>query len=159
MHYVEQALKAQVLFQEGRDYIRQRDRIVLVDEFTGRLMPDRRLSDGLHQALEAKHGLTVRSRMVTQATITIQNYFRMYPKLAGMTGTALSEAEELHKIYNLDVTRHPHPQTDDPSGQVRRHLSHASKPRRRPSWTRSKTPTTAASPSSWAPRPWIAPKS
>jgi len=103
IHYMEQAVKAHVLFQEGVDYIRQRDRIVLVDEHTGRLMPDRRLSDGLHQSIEAKHGLKVRARMVTQATVTIQNYFRMYPKLAGMTGTALSEAEELYKIYNLEV--------------------------------------------------------
>lgn len=103
IHYMEQAVKAQVIFQEGVDYIRQRDRIVLVDEFTGRLMPDRRLSDGLHQAIEAKHGLKIRPRMITQATITIQNYFRMYRKLAGMTGTALSEAEEFHKIYSLEV--------------------------------------------------------
>ena len=103
IHYMEQAVKAQVIFQEGVDYIRQRDRIVLVDEFTGRLMPDRRLSDGLHQAIEAKHGLKVRPRMITQATITIQNYFRMYTKLAGMTGTALSESEEFDKIYSLEV--------------------------------------------------------
>ena len=103
IHYMEQAVKAQVIFQEGVDYIRQRDRIVLVDEFTGRLMPDRRLSDGLHQAIEAKHGVKIRPRMITQATITIQNYFRMYPKLAGMTGTALSESEEFDKIYSLDV--------------------------------------------------------
>ncbi|MBC7242832.1 MAG: preprotein translocase subunit SecA, partial [Anaerolineae bacterium] len=103
VHYMEQALKAAVLFREGRDYIIQRGSIVLVDEFTGRLMPDRRLSDGLHQALEAKHNLKIHPRLVTQATITIQNYFRMYPKLAGMTGTAASEAEEFHKIYKLEV--------------------------------------------------------
>ncbi|MGQ9665954.1 MAG: preprotein translocase subunit SecA [Anaerolineae bacterium] len=103
VHYMEQALKAEVLFREGRDYIIQRGSIVLVDEFTGRLMPDRRLSDGLHQALEAKHNLKIHPRLVTQATITIQNYFRMYPKLAGMTGTAASEAEEFHKIYKLEV--------------------------------------------------------
>lgn len=103
VHYLEQALKAQVLFRKDRDYIRQGQRIVLVDEFTGRLMPDRRLSEGLHQAIEAKEGVKILPRMMTQATITLQNYFRMYDKLAGMTGTAATEAEELDKIYDLDV--------------------------------------------------------
>jgi len=103
VHYMEQALKAQVLFQEGREYIKQHGRIILVDEFTGRLMPDRRLSDGLHQAIEAKEGLRVRPRMMTYATITIQNYFRLYEKLAGMTGTAATEEEELYEIYGLEV--------------------------------------------------------
>jgi preprotein translocase subunit SecA len=103
VHYMEQALRAQALFQKDRDYIKQGQRIVLVDEFTGRLMPDRRLSEGLHQAIEAKEGVPIRERMMTQATITLQNYFRMYEKLAGMTGTAATEAEELDKIYKLDV--------------------------------------------------------
>ncbi len=103
VHYMEQALKAQVLFQEGRDYIRQRKQIILVDHHTGRLMPDRRLSEGLHQAIEAKEGVPIRPRDVTSATITIQNYFRMYKKLAGMSGTAATEAEEFYKIYGLDV--------------------------------------------------------
>ncbi len=103
VHFMEQALRAQVLFHKDRDYIRQGQRIVLVDEFTGRLMPDRRLSEGLHQAIEAKEGVPIRARMMTQATITLQNYFRMYDKLAGMTGTAATEAEELDKIYGLDV--------------------------------------------------------
>lgn len=103
VHYMEQALRAQVLFRRDRDYIKQGQRIVLVDEFTGRLMPDRRLSEGLHQAIEAKEGVRIRPRMMTQATITLQNYFRMYDKLAGMTGTATTEAEELDKIYALDV--------------------------------------------------------
>ncbi len=103
VHYMEQALRAQVLFHKDRDYIKQGQRIVLVDEFTGRLMPDRRLSEGLHQAIEAKEGAPIRPRMMTQATITLQNYFRMYEKLAGMTGTAATEAEELDKIYTLDV--------------------------------------------------------
>ncbi len=103
VHYMEQALRAQVLFHKDRDYIKQGQRIVLVDEFTGRLMPDRRLSEGLHQAIEAKEGVPIRPRMMTQATITLQNYFRMYEKLAGMTGTAATEAEELDKIYELDV--------------------------------------------------------
>jgi len=103
VHYMEQALKAQVLFHEGRDYIKQHGRIILVDQFTGRLMPDRRLSDGLHQAIEAKEGVKIRPRMMTYATITIQNYFRLYDKLAGMTGTAATEAEEFYAIYGLDV--------------------------------------------------------
>jgi preprotein translocase subunit SecA len=103
VHYMEQALRAHVLYHKDRDYIKQGQRIVLVDEFTGRLMPDRRLSEGLHQAIEAKEGVPIRPRMMTQATVTLQNYFRMYEKLAGMTGTAATEAEELDKIYKLDV--------------------------------------------------------
>jgi preprotein translocase subunit SecA len=107
VHYMQQALKAQVLFLEGRDYIRQRKNIILIDQHTGRLMPNRRLSEGLHQAIEAKEGVPVRPRDVTSATITIQNYFRMYEKLAGMSGTALTESEEFFKIYNLDVLAIP----------------------------------------------------
>ena len=107
VHYMQQALKAQVLFFEGRDYIRQRRTIILIDQHTGRLMPNRRLSEGLHQAIEAKEGVPVRPRDVTSATITIQNYFRMYEKLAGMSGTAVTEAEEFFKIYNLDVLSIP----------------------------------------------------
>ncbi len=107
VHYMQQALKAQVLFFEGRDYIRQRMNIILIDQHTGRLMPNRRLSEGLHQAIEAKEGVPVRPRDVTSATITIQNYFRMYEKLAGMSGTAVTEAEEFFKIYNLDVLSIP----------------------------------------------------
>ncbi len=103
VQYMEQALKAQALYRRGRDYILQGRNVVLVDEFTGRLMPDRRLSDGLHQAIEAKEGVRIKPRTMTNATITIQNYFRMYDKLAGMTGTALTEAEEFHKTYELDV--------------------------------------------------------
>jgi preprotein translocase subunit SecA len=107
VHYMQQALKAQVLFLEGRDYIRQRKQIILVDQHTGRLMPSRRLSEGLHQAIEAKEGVPIRPRDVTSATITIQNYFRMYEKLAGMSGTAVTEGEEFFKIYNLEVIAIP----------------------------------------------------
>ncbi len=107
VHYMQQALKAQVLFLEGRDYIRQRKQVILVDQHTGRLMPNRRLSEGLHQAIEAKEGVSVRPRDVTSATITIQNYFRMYEKLAGMSGTAVTEGEEFFKIYNLEVLAIP----------------------------------------------------
>jgi len=101
--YLEQALKAQFLFKRNKDYLVQSGKVVIVDEFTGRLMPGRRWSEGLHQAVEAKEGVKVEPENVTYATITIQNYFRMYKKLAGMTGTALTEAEEFNKIYKLEV--------------------------------------------------------
>jgi preprotein translocase subunit SecA len=101
--YLEQALRAQFLFKRNKDYLVQAGKVVIIDEFTGRLMPGRRWSDGLHQAVEAKEGVRVQRENVTYATITIQNYFRMYEKLAGMTGTAVTEAEEFDKIYKLDV--------------------------------------------------------
>ncbi len=102
-HHVVQALKAHTLFKRDVEYMCKDGEIVIVDEFTGRLMPGRRYSEGLHQALEAKEGLRVREENQTLATITFQNYFRMYNKLAGMTGTADTEAEEFDKIYKLDV--------------------------------------------------------
>ena len=101
--YLEQALRAQFLFHRNKDYLVQGGKVVIVDEFTGRLMPGRRWSDGLHQAVEAKEGVKVEPENITYATITLQNYFRMYEKLAGMTGTALTEAEEFSKIYDLVV--------------------------------------------------------
>jgi preprotein translocase subunit SecA len=101
--HLEQALKAQVLYQRDRDYVIKDGEIVIVDEFTGRLMPGRRWSEGLHQAVEAKEGVSVRNEQRTLATVTFQNYFRMYEKLAGMTGTAETEAEEFSKIYDLEV--------------------------------------------------------
>jgi preprotein translocase subunit SecA len=101
--YLEQALRAQFLFHRNKDYLVQGGKVVIVDEFTGRLMPGRRWSDGLHQAVEAKEGVKVEPENITYATITLQNYFRMYEKLAGMTGTALTEAEEFSKIYELEV--------------------------------------------------------
>ena len=101
--YLEQALRAQHLFKRNKDYLVQGGKVIIVDEFTGRLMPGRRWSDGLHQAVEAKEGVRVEPENVTYATITLQNYFRMYKKLAGMTGTALTEAEEFDKIYKLPV--------------------------------------------------------
>jgi len=105
--YFESALKAHALFKRDRDYIVKDGEIVIVDEFTGRQMPGRRWSEGLHQAIEAKEGLHVQRESVTLATITFQNYFRLYTKLAGMTGTAMTEAEELHKIYKLEVVAIP----------------------------------------------------
>ena len=101
--FLEQALRAQHLFKRNKEYLVQGGKVVIVDEFTGRLMPGRRWSDGLHQAVEAKEGVKVEPENITYATITLQNYFRMYQKLAGMTGTALTESEEFHKIYKLDV--------------------------------------------------------
>lgn len=103
VHNIEQALKAQVLFKKDKDYVVKEGEILIVDEFTGRLMPGRRYSEGLHQAIEAKEGVIVQRESQTLATITFQNYFRMYPKLAGMTGTAVTEAEEFHKIYKLET--------------------------------------------------------
>jgi preprotein translocase subunit SecA len=103
VHHVNQALKAHTLFKRDVDYIVKDGEVIIVDEFTGRLMPGRRYSEGLHQALEAKEKLKVKSENQTLATITFQNYFRMYEKLAGMTGTADTEAEEFHKIYSLEV--------------------------------------------------------
>jgi preprotein translocase subunit SecA len=105
--HLEQALRAQFVFNRNKDYLVQAGKVVIVDEFTGRLMPGRRWSDGLHQAVEAKEGVKIEPENVTYATITLQNYFRMYQKLAGMTGTALTEAEEFSKIYKLEVTPIP----------------------------------------------------
>jgi len=105
--HLEQALRAQFLFKRNKEYLVQGGKVVIVDDFTGRLMPGRRWSDGLHQAVEAKEGVRIEPENVTYATITLQNYFRMYKKLSGMTGTALTEAEEFSKIYNLEVAPIP----------------------------------------------------
>src|SRR5258706_15047532 len=98
-HQINQALKAKTLYLRDREYLVKDGEIVIVDEFTGRLMPGRRWSDGLHQAVEAKEGLKVQQEQKTLATITLQNYFRLYQKLAGMTGTAVTQAEEVHQNY------------------------------------------------------------
>ena len=103
LHHVEQALRAHTLYKRDRDYVVKEGEVLIVDEFTGRLMPGRRWSDGLHQAIEAKEGVNIENENQTLATISFQNYFRMYSKLSGMTGTADTEAEEFAKIYNLDV--------------------------------------------------------
>src|SRR5579863_3326495 len=104
LHHVQQALKAHVLFHRDKDYLVQDGQVIIVDEFTGRVMPGRRWSDGLHQAIEAKENVKIERENQTLATITFQNYFRMYKKLAGMTGTAETEAAEFEKTYKLDVT-------------------------------------------------------
>ena len=104
VHFVENALTAHVQKKRDKEYVVQNGEVVIVDEFTGRLQPGRRWADGLHQAVEAKEGLKIQRESVTYATITLQNYFRMYRKLAGMTGTAATEADEFYKIYKLEVT-------------------------------------------------------
>lgn len=103
VYHLEAALKAKTLFHKEKDYIVKDNEVILVDEFTGRLMVGRRLSEGLHQAIEAKENVTIQRESKTLATVSLQNYFRMYKLLAGMTGTAVTESEEFHKIYNLDV--------------------------------------------------------
>lgn len=107
VHYIDQALKSQNFFRKDVDYIIKDNQLMIIDEFTGRVMEGRRYSDGLHQALEAKENLTIRNENQTLASITFQNYFRMYPKLSGMTGTAVTEAVELRDIYNLEVVSVP----------------------------------------------------
>jgi len=107
VHHINQALRAHKLFHRDKDYIVRNDEVVIVDEFTGRMMPGRRYSEGLHQALEAKEGVTVQPENVTLASITFQNYFRLYKKLAGMTGTAATEADEFAEIYKLIVVEIP----------------------------------------------------
>jgi len=106
-HQLESALRAKVLFIKDRDYVVKGSEIIIIDEFTGRLMPGRRWSSGLHQAVEAKEGVTIQPESVTFATITFQNYFRLYKKISGMTGTALTSSEELDKVYKLDVVMIP----------------------------------------------------
>jgi len=115
IHYIENAIKARAIFHKDKDYVVKDGEIIIVDEFTGRLMNGRRWSDGLHQAVEAKEGVKVQQESQTWATITFQNYFRLYDKLAGMTGTAATESEEFKKIYNLDVVPIP---TNNPKKRI-----------------------------------------
>jgi len=107
VHHIEQALRAHILYQRDKDYVVKDGEVIIVDEFTGRLMFGRRYSEGLHQAIEAKEGVEIKRESVTLATITFQNYFRLYNKLAGMTGTAMTENEEFYKIYKLEVVEIP----------------------------------------------------
>ncbi len=125
LHHVNQALRAHKLFQRDRDYIAHEGRIVIIDEFTGRMMEGRRFSDGLHQALEAKEGVEVQNENQTLASITFQNYFRLYPKLGGMTGTAMTESAEFAEIYKLevvDIPTHRPMVRDDQNDEVYRTL-------------------------------------
>ncbi|WP_298499136.1 preprotein translocase subunit SecA [uncultured Maritimibacter sp.] len=118
VHHVNQGLRAHKLFQKDKDYIVRGNDVVLIDEFTGRMMAGRRLSDGLHQAIEAKEGVAIQPENVTLASVTFQNYFRLYEKLSGMTGTALTEAEEFDEIYKLGVVEVP---TNRPIARVDEH--------------------------------------
>ncbi|UEM04459.1 preprotein translocase subunit SecA [Skermanella rosea] len=107
VHHANQALRAHTLFQRDKDYIVKDDKVIIIDEFTGRMMEGRRYSEGLHQALEAKEGVTIQRENQTLASITFQNYFRLYPRLSGMTGTAMTEANEFAEIYGLEVVEMP----------------------------------------------------
>src|SRR6478609_10002312 len=108
IYHLQQALRAHALFKRDKDYVVTKDgEIVIVDEFTGRLLKGRRYNEGLHQAIEAKEGVEVQEESMTLATISFQNYFRLYEKLSGMTGTATTESEEFHQIYKLDVIEIP----------------------------------------------------
>jgi len=107
IHHAEQALKAHAIFKVDKDYVVQEDEVKIVDEFTGRLQPGRRWSEGLHQAMEAKEGVSIQRESRTVASVTFQNYFRLYEKLSGMTGTALTSAEEFYKVYGLEVVSVP----------------------------------------------------
>ena len=107
MHHLEQALRANVMFKRDTDYIVKDGKVVIIDEFTGRMMDGRRWSNGLHQAVEAKEGVNIEPENQTMASITFQNYFRMYPKLGGMTGTAATEAAEFYDIYKMNVVTIP----------------------------------------------------
>ena len=115
VHALEQSLKAQILFNKDKDYVVKDNSVVIVDEFTGRMMPGRRFSEGLHQAIEAKEGVAIQKESKTVATITFQNYFRMYDKLSGMTGTAITNKEEFLQVYKLDVAIIP---TNKPSNRT-----------------------------------------
>lgn len=107
VHHIEQALKAHTIFKKDRDYVVKENEVIIVDEFTGRLMPGRRYSEGLHQAIEAKEKVEIQRESMTMATVTFQNFFRLYEKLSGMTGTAVTEAEEFEKIYGLEAIAIP----------------------------------------------------
>ena len=117
MHHLNAALRAHALYKRDVEYIVRGGEVIIVDEFTGRTMPGRRWSDGLHQAVEAKEGVRVREENQTVASITFQNYFRLYKKLSGMTGTADTEAPEFLQIYGLEVVVIPTHRPDGPQGQ------------------------------------------
>ena len=124
MHHLYAALRAHALYHRDQHYVVQNGEVIIVDEFTGRLMPGRRWSDGLHQAVEAKEGVSIQNENQTLASITFQNYFRLYKKLAGMTGTADTEAFEFQSIYGLETVRDPDAPADGPQGPERPGLQH-----------------------------------
>ena len=145
MHHLYAALRAHSLYHRDQHYVVQNGEVVIVDEFTGRLMSGRRWSEGLHQAVEAKEGVAIQRENQTLASITFQNYFRMYGKLAGMTGTADTEAFEFQQIYHLETVVDPDAPADDPQGRERPGVPHAGREGRRRSSPTSRTATAAAS--------------
>ena len=152
-HHINQAIKARGVMKRDIDYVVKDGQVIIVDEFTGRLMFGRRYNEGLHQAIEAKEGVEVANESKTLATITFQNYFRLYDKLSGMTGTALTEEEEFGTIYELDIVENspptsPWPVLTSPMWCIR--MSPASCG---PLWSRSRPATPRASPCWWAPCP------
>ena len=151
MHHLNAALRAHCLFQRDQHYVVQNGEVIIVDEFTGRLMPGRRWSDGLHQAVEAKEGVPIQNENQTLASITFQNYFRIYGKLAGMTGTADTEAYEFQEIYGLETVVIP---THKP--MIRRTTPRPGLPHRAGE-VRRRSSRTSATASSAASRCWSAP--
>src|SRR5437762_8603370 len=150
LHIIHKLLQAHALYEREVDYVVQEGKVLIVDEFTGRLMHGRRWSEGLHQAVEAKEGVAVQEESQTLATITIQNYFRMYDKLAGMTGTAETEETEFFQIYGLEVVVIP---TNRPVRRVDKHdliYKHGARSTT-PSWTRSSGSTNAGRRCRWGP--------
>ncbi len=154
VHQLQAALKAKELFKRNVDYIIQGGEVKIVDEFTGRILEGRRWSEGLHQAVEAKENVAIKAENQTLATITLQNYFRLYEKLAGMTGTAMTEAAEFAHTYNLECVPDPH--QPGPARAPTRSTSSTRASRRssRPSSRTSWSATSRASPSSSAPCRW-----
>ena len=151
VHHITQALRAHNLYHRDVDYVVKDGEVIIVDEFTGRLMPGRRWSEGLHQAVEAKENIRIAEENQTLATITFQNFFRLYEKIAGMTGTAMTEAAEFWKSTNCDVVEIPTNRPNDPRRR-RRRSSTAPSARSTPrSWERSSTSGRRAGPS-WSAR-------
>ena len=154
VNHLMQALRAASLFKRDVDYLVTDGEVKIIDEFTGRILEGRRYSEGLHEAIEAKEGIKIKKRIRRFATITIQNYFRLYPKLAGMTGTAATEAEELMKIYKLEVMPIP---TNKPMIRHDRnpdHLQDRARPSITPRWTTSPTATARKTRCWWVPFLW-----
>ena len=151
VHHVQQALRAHKLFQRDKDYIVKDDQVIIIDEFTGRMMPGRRYSEGLHQALEAKEHVAIQPENVTLASITFQNYFRLYEKLAGMTGTAADRGRGVHGHLQPRRARHSDQRAGRPQRRGRRGLPHRRARNTRPSSRRSRRRASAAS------RFWSAP--
>ncbi len=149
VHHLNQSLRANMMFKADTDYIVKDGKVVIIDEFTGRMMDGRRWSDGLHQAVEAKEGVTIEPENQTMASITFQNYFRMYPKLAGMTGTAATEAAEFYDIYKMNVVTIP---TNVPVQRSTRKTNST----RIPTTSSARSPRRSANMPRWASRCWSA---